>query len=118
MRYRALDQNYDMTFGQGGANFLVNSKQCVGQLVLTRLRLLQGEWFLDQTEGTPYATEILGVGTKGTYDMAIKTRILGTENVTAIAKYSSALTNRNLSVTCTIDTAFGTTTITTSLSIP
>jgi hypothetical protein len=64
MRYRTLDANGDYTFGQNGANFLVNSPAAVGQAVLTRVKLMQGEWFLDQTAGTPYDTEILGAGTE------------------------------------------------------
>ena len=89
MRYRRLDVNNDYTIGQGSANFWINSPDGVRQSVLTRLRLWEGEWFLDKTEGTPYSQEILGYGTQPFYDLAIKQRVLGTLNVTEIVEYSS-----------------------------
>ena len=47
--------------------------------------------------------------TGGTYDMAIRSRILGTPGVNQIDSYDSAYNaeTRRLSVTCTITTAFG-----------
>ena len=109
MRYRALDVNGDYTFGAGSANFLIDSPAAVAQSVLTRLLLLQGEWFLDRTEGTPWLQEVIGYGTKSLYDMAIRQRVLDTEGVTSIDAYSSNLdpVERSLSVTMTISTQFG-----------
>jgi len=111
MRYRALVDG-DMTFGSAQRDFLINTPETVGQAVLTRLRLLKGEWYLDKTEGTPWHTEILGVRTSQLYDMAIRTRILETQGVTSIETYSSSLTDRNLSVTATINTIYGQTIVT------
>jgi len=113
MRYRALDVNGDYTLGQGSANFLVNSHEAVGQLILTRLKLFTGEWFLDTTEGTPYYQNILGKGTQGSYDLAIQARVLDTQGVAAIVSYTSILntTTRSLSVELTVDTIYGLTTI-------
>lgn len=108
MRYRALSPTGDYTFGAGKQNFLVNSPETVAQSVLTRLRLWQGEWFLDKTEGTPWLQQILGKGTKSLYDLAIQTRVLETNGVTGISTYSSSLKDRNLTVSMTIDTQFGT----------
>lgn len=112
MRYRALSPDGDYTFGAGRQNFLVDSPECVGQAVETRLRLLRGEWFLDTREGTPYATDILGKNNQPTYDAAIRDRILGTEGVTGIVSYSSELLpSRKLRVEARIDTQFGQTPI-------
>lgn len=107
MRYRALDKNGDATFGASQTNFLVNSPAAVAQAVLTRLKLLKGEYFLDATAGTPWSTEVIGVRTRPTYDQAIRTRILGTQGVTGIGNYSSSLAGRALTVTATIDTIYG-----------
>lgn len=107
MRYRALDAAGDMTFGQGSRDFLTNTPEAVAQAVMTRLRLLTGEWFLDSDEGTPYATQILGRNTEPTYDQAIRERILDTQGVTALVSYSSSLVGRKLSVDATIDTVYG-----------
>lgn len=117
MRYRALDANGDYTFGQSAANFLVNNSLLVAQAIRTRLLLMQGEWFLDKTEGTPYSTQILGKGTRSLYDQAIKTRILGTQGVNQIVNYSSNLNNRVLTVNALVNTIFGPVTVVTALSI-
>lgn len=109
MRYRALSATGDSTIFSGSTAFLVNSPAAVVQAVQTRLLLMSGEWFLDVTEGTPYATQILGRGTTGTYDRAIRDRILGTQGVTAISTYSSTLNRatRTLTVEATVQTIYG-----------
>jgi hypothetical protein len=105
-----LDANGDYTFGQGSANFWINSPQGVAQSVQTRLLLWEGEWFLDETSGTPYSQEILGYGTKSLYDLAIRARVLATPGVTSIDSYSSSLNSvsRQLTVSMTITTQFST----------
>lgn len=108
MRYRALSPDGDFVFGQGTSEFLVNSPAAVAQAVQTRLLLIEGEWFLDVNEGTPYPTQILGTGTRDIYDQAIQERILGTEGVLSIESYSSFYaSDRSLSVSCLINTIFG-----------
>jgi hypothetical protein len=113
MRYRALTSDGDMRFGGGRSDWLADSPECVAQAVQTRLLLLRGEWFLDTTEGTPYATEILGNNTQSTRDWAIRTRILETQGVTEITTYDSQFDpdSRAFSVQATISTLYGTTTV-------
>ena len=69
------------------------------QSILTRLKLLQGEWFINTQAGTPYATQILGKGTKPTYDQAIKTVILGTNGVSSLVSYSSQIISPRSAIT-------------------
>lgn len=45
--------NGDTTFGQGMASYLVGG-EAVSQNVATRLRVVLGEYFLDQSIGIPY----------------------------------------------------------------
>lgn len=112
MRYRVLSDTGDYTFGQGAAEFLVNSPDAVAQAVKTRLFLAQGDWFLDLTEGTPYRTEILG-NNLATYDQAIQARIISTQGVLSILSYQSLLDqNRKLTVNVTLNTVYGTIPIT------
>lgn len=113
MRYRKLSATGDYVFGGQQADFYKDVPEGVGQAVLTRLRLLRGEWFLDKTEGTPWSTEVLGKYTNGTYDAAIRQRILGTQGVLQITEYSSSVDTekRALSVTATISTIYGPTTV-------
>lgn len=90
-RVRKLDANGDYSIGQGEANFWINQVEGVVQNVTTRLLLLEGEWFLDNTIGTPWSQEILGYSTAALRDIAIKTVILQTDNVTALTSYNSAV---------------------------
>lgn len=109
MRYAALDVNGDMIFGQGSADFLVDSPACVQQAILTGLKLWQGEWFLDTTAGMPWATQVLGFSSETAYDQAIKSQVLNTIGVTGISTYSSSLDTetRNLTVQINVETIFG-----------
>jgi hypothetical protein len=113
VRYRALDANGDYSGGRGQGNFLINSAACVAQSVLTRLKLWQGEWFLDVTDGTPWAQQVLGKTSKQIYDLAIRARVLGTQGVTGIVSYSSTLNTakRALSVSIAITTQYGPATV-------
>lgn len=120
MRYRALDANGDYSGGRGSGNFLINSPACVAQSVLTRLKLWQGQWFLDLTAGTPWLQGILGKVSKQAADILIRARVLATNGVTGISSYSSTLNTvtRALSVTMTIDTTFGQAMLETTLTPP
>jgi hypothetical protein len=105
MRYRQLDADGDYLLN----TFLKDSPDCVGQAIGTRLRLGQGEWFLDTTEGTPWKTKVLGKYTGDLYDPAIKSRILGTPGVLELVSYSSSRdpNTRKLTVTATVSTIYG-----------
>lgn len=119
MRYRALSAKGDYTFGAGLNNFLTNTPNTVGQAVLTRLRLPQGEWFLNVTAVTPYATQILGKNTQATYDAAIRQVILDTLGVIDIESYLSNVSpERELSVSAKINTIYGAAQIATTLVSP
>ena len=108
MKYRKLDANGDYTIGTG-ADFLVNSPEAVAQAISTRLKLWQGEWFIDVTDGTPWNQEILGKRNGRNPDAAIRQRILGTQGVTSIESYSSQFDGdtRGLFVTATVNTQYG-----------
>jgi hypothetical protein len=108
VRVRALTSTGDYAFGQGAANYLVNTPQAVGQLVQTTLLLWQGEWFLDTLAGTPWLQSILGVfSLKSVVDMILQGVITSVDGVTKIVSYSSTYVGvRNLAILCTIETAF------------
>lgn len=112
MRYRSLSPSGDYKFGNGSRDFLRDSPATVAQAVTTRLLLLKGEWFLDTSEGTPYATEILGTNTQSTRDRAVRNRILGTQGVREILSYFSEVQDRGFRVTATVDTIYGQITVT------
>ncbi len=109
MRYRALDSNGDYQFGPG-SSFLINTPQAVAQAILTRLRLIKGTWFLDTRVGFD-TQQILGYNTQSTRDLEIQRVITGTPGVNSITSYSSSVDGRSMTVTATVDTIYGTTTI-------
>lgn len=113
MKYRKLDADGDYTLGTG-RDFYVDSPEAVAQAVSTRLKLFQGEWFLDTTDGTPWFQDVLGKYTRATYDSVVRLRLLRTQGVLALLSFSSTYTGetRTLVQTATIDTIYGTTTVT------
>ena len=109
MRYRKLSASGDYTFGQAQNNFHVNMPEAVAQAVKTRLLLIQGEWFLDITQGTPYSTKILGAGRVATFSSALKRVIAETQGVTDVIKFGAFFnsTTRKASISATINTIYG-----------
>ena len=109
MRYRKLTAENDYSIGHGAADYYRDSPETVAQAVATRLRQLLGEWFLDETDGTPYQTQVLGRHTQETYDPALRLRILETTGCTGILEYESLFDPdaRKLTVRAVIDTIYG-----------
>lgn len=114
MRYRILSEDGDMTFGSGSLNFFIDSPDAVAQLVLTNLKLWVGEWFLDLSEGTPFAQAVLGMNKKETATPAIRNVILNTNGVKSIISFSENIdpNERRYSFSAIIDTIYGQTTLT------
>ena len=120
MRYRALSPTGDFTFGQGSANYLVDSSEAVAQACLTALKLFQGEWFLNTQAGMPWYQSVLGKYSQASYDAAIQTAIKGVQGVARIMSYSSALSIRTrlLMVNVTILTIYSQVPITFANVVP
>lgn len=98
-----------MTFGQGGANFLVDSPAAVAQCVVTRLRLWEGEWYLALDEGTPYFQDVLGQYNPGLAAAVVQDRIVNTPFVTGLNNFNFNYNSetRVLQTSGEIITAFG-----------
>ncbi|QZN96397.1 hypothetical protein [Symbiopectobacterium purcellii] len=114
MRYRRESADGDYTFGQGDDTWLINSPEAVAQAVKTRFELWRGQWFLDTTEGTPWKQSVLGKQRSEIYNLAIRQRILDTKGVSAITEFNTTVNSatRRVSFTATIETIYGTTTVT------
>ena len=110
MKYRTLDTNGDYSFGKSMQEFKANNNAVV-QAVGTNLRLLKGEWWEDIGEGLPLFQNILKMGGSADHlkvaDMLIKERILSTAGVAEIKSFTSDLTGRSYSATCSVQTIFG-----------
>lgn len=110
LRVRALSPSGDMTFGQGSSNYLIDEPATVAQIIGTRLKLFQGEWFLNLRTGIPYLQQIVGRGTLPLADLILRNAMASSPGVVSIGDYSSTLTrnSRTFTVTATdIQTIFG-----------
>ncbi|EFH3308724.1 TPA: hypothetical protein HNJ18_02715 [Escherichia coli] len=114
MRYRREDADGDYTFGSGDDSWLTDSPEAVAQAIKTRFELWYGQWFLDTTEGTPWIQSVLGKQRPEVYNLAIKKRILETQGVSSITYFSSTVnsTTRRVVFTATVETLWGTMTVT------
>lgn len=112
MKYRT-EIHGDYVFGTGDAGFLENSPQAVAQAVLTRLRLWRGEWFLDNTEGTPWQDAVLGKQPPALYALAVRERITGTPGVKTLLSFTTKNDSqtRRLVYSATLDTVYGEVTV-------
>jgi hypothetical protein len=109
MRYRALDNNGDYTFGQREQNFYVNSPAAVGQAVLTGLQLFLGEYFADITLGVDYLGSVVGKQNGSLYDQVVQSQIQSTQGVNGIVNYASSVDSegRLLGIDASIGTVYG-----------
>lgn len=109
MIYRKWGQDQDVQYGHGQADYWKDAPEGVAQAVVSRLRLLAGEWFLDLREGTHYVGGVWGKHTQESFDPVIRARILETEGVTEIVEYESLFDgeSRKLTVKVTIETIYG-----------
>jgi len=107
---RALDANGDPLQGNGQNNFL-SDVYAVAQIILTRLKLFQGEWWLNLNDGLPLFQSILGSsGSSRNIEIItnlISSRISQTPYVTGIVSFEVTFTNRQLLYSGTISTQFG-----------
>lgn len=108
--YRALDTNGDPIWGQGQYNLLSNT-DAVAQLILTRLRLFEGEWWANTLEGLPLWQSILAV-TANVEDIVllIRNRVLGTPYVVDMINVEAGFNSstRAFSFSAVALTQFGT----------
>lgn len=114
MRVRKLDANGDMTLGRGVSDFYLNEPSGVGQCIVTRLKLILGEWFLDTTLGTDWGGKVIGRHGPKSYDAEIRRVILGTPGVDSIVSYESSRTaDRRLTISAQVLTIYSATQIVT-----
>ena len=114
MRYRKQDDMGDYSFGSGLNDFHIDSAEAVAQAIDTRLKLWIGEWFADTSDGTGWSQAILGKQSKNLYELTLRQRVLETYGVVSIESFQSSLNSdtRRLTVSMTVNTIFGQTTLT------
>lgn len=111
---RNLGPNYDPLWGSGQNNYL-EDLAAVAQMLLTRLKLFQGEWWADLADGLPLFQQILGKAANvQQFNVLLAQRILGTRFVTGINSVSSSFdsVSQKFSYTASVQTQFGALTVT------
>lgn len=105
----ALDDSHDIDVSRLDFKLLDGAER-VRQQLLIKLRLWQGEWFLDTEFGTPYIPEILGKQlTLSGAIAALRKSILEVSGVQSITEFSYEFNrvDRSLSIDFQAETPFG-----------
>lgn len=114
---RAIDPiTFDPQQGNGQSNF-ISDLAAVVQIINTRLRLFQGEWFLNLLDGLPMFSNgpstpsILGSsGNANNIEVIINmisARISGSPYVTSLGSVYSTYQNRQFKYSALVNTPFG-----------
>jgi hypothetical protein len=112
---RKLDsKTWEPQQGNGQSNF-ISDLEAVAQILATRLKMFQGEWFLNLLDGLPLFQKILGSsGSPRSLQVVINliaARILGTPFVIGVSNFNASFQNRQFVYTASVSTQFGTITI-------
>jgi hypothetical protein len=115
MLSRELNETNDIFFRAGRSAWLKDSEgqgiERVMQSLRCRLNFYTGEWFLDETAGTPWRQQILVKPVNlSLVESIIKNRILTTYGVNNLLRFFMNFTaaTRTLDIIFTIDTIYGT----------
>lgn len=81
----SITSDGDWTFGRGRAGYKKNTPQ-IRQSVVTRLRCLFGDWFLDTQDGIDWYALLGRRGTQPQVLREIEKRVLTTDGVRSIEK--------------------------------
>ncbi len=107
MRIRALDGNFDWTFGKGLNNY-VEQDSAIGQNIRCRLLSWEGDCFWALHEGLNWRY-FLEKGKEEELKLAIKSEILKSWGVYKLTELSvSTDEQRKLSITYAVETIYGT----------
>lgn len=95
-------------FGHGLLDFHIDVPDAPALACIYRLKMFQGEWWLDNRLGVPWETQVIGRNTNATRDLVLFSTMISTQGVTAVTKYSSDLdrNSRHFTVSATIMTQY------------
>ena len=108
---RALDPDTWEPLAGNGQDSFISDLQAVTQIIATRLKLFQGEWFLDLLDGLPLFQNILGSSGSVTNLKVvvnlISQRIKLSPYVTLVTNVKASYQNRQFKFSATAETSFG-----------
>lgn len=104
---RALNSQGDIYF-EGARSAFVSDSLEAAQHISTRLKFFLGEWFLDETAGTPwYQSIFVKPADLAQIEINIKNRILQTDGVTDLVTFNMRYERRQLIVDFTYTDQYG-----------
>ena len=96
-------------------NFNISGIEAVAQAIKQRLLLLYAEWWEDLKDGLPLWEQILGTSgseeNRQAVDIIIRDRISGTRGVQSVTSFESSFERRHYKFTATVETIYGSLTI-------
>lgn len=111
LKYRKIDENGDMVFGETGDSGFLESSEAMAQVLKTRLAACEDEWWEDDPGALPWFTEILGSmvsqGRVDEIDLMVIERIMSTVGVNSVSNIESYVKDRHYYFTCTAHTVHG-----------
>lgn len=114
MKYRKLDSSGDYTLGLGDSGYYTGA-DAVTQAIQTKLKMFEGEWWENLSDGLPLFQSILGdrgtASSLSTADLLVQTRIAETPGVNGITAYSSAYSKGKYTASATVSTIYGAVTV-------
>lgn len=111
IKVRRMDENGDMIFGSTAPDAFLEGTEALAQVLSTRLKAIQGEWWEGDEGALPWMTDILGSmvsrGHRDEIDLMVIDRIMDTVCVNSVDNISSEITNRHYKFSCTAHTVHG-----------
>lgn len=103
-----LDGTGDLDLSSLAIKLESDVSKMTAQRLKIRLRMIKGEWFLNTSSGVPYlSAPFTDKNNKPAVDNIIKTKIIGTEGIISLNKYSSEIIDRHLKVSFEASTEGG-----------
>lgn len=110
LKYRKVDENGDMLFGGGAADF-IEGAAAMEQVIKTRLAAAEGEWWEGDDGALPWFTEIIGntltPDKVAEIDLMVIGRIMDTVGVNSVSDIDSGVENRKYHFSCIAHTIYG-----------
>ncbi len=110
MIYRKLTPSGDYTFGLNAQGFY-SSADAVKQAIFTSLKLFEGEWWEDQSQGFPLVQNILGVivtpKNQQGVDAIVQKAISNVQGVQSIENFTSTFAKGRYQFSCDVVTIYG-----------
>lgn len=105
MKFRALDENGDFTFGKG-INDYTTQNTAIGLNIKTRIQSWKNDCFFNLTAGIDWNNRIGSKNQQLLLEQDLKVIILQSDDVTGINSFTSSVVNRKFSASYDVSTIY------------